>query len=85
MLKVFKNDVTEWVIALSPEDATDVIKETNGWGDKDVAEYYSDDLEWEECDPDKDFTFQGDSGPVTKPFKDWVAQEGRGYLATTEY
>lgn len=77
-LRVWRNDVTDWVIAESPEDATAIMH----------AEYgstYDDEDEWRECPNDKPFTYHGDDGDITKTFGEWIAEKGRGFLATTEY
>lgn len=80
-LKAFSNDTVEWVIAESPEAATQIMVEEMGCT-------YDDPPEWEECPLDKSFTYHGDGGadePVTKTFREWIAEKGRGFLATTEY
>lgn len=85
-LKVYKNDITEWVIAWSPADATAVLKEQAGWDDDTLAEYFPDGVEWQECPRAQDFTYHDpDNGPITKKFGEWIDERGRCYLATTEY
>lgn len=81
-LKVFRNDVTEWVIATSPEDADKVVAETG-------APAPDDENEWKECNLDKTWTCQEaegqNAGSVTHTFREWIALKGRCYLGTTEY
>lgn len=79
-LKVYENDVTEWVIAESPEDATRIIEEQMGFA-------HDDPPEWAECDLDRVWTLEeGPTGvPISKTFREWIASEGRGFLGTTEY
>lgn len=80
-LKVYRNDVTEWVVAESPEDAEKVVAETG-------APPPDDPNEWIECSPDKEWTchdFDGKGNTKTMTFREWIAHTGRGYLGTTEY
>lgn len=81
MLKAFKNGVIEWVIAETPEEATKIILKTYEVPLDEV------DTDWVECAPEKLFTYNEDDGvtQTTKPFREWIAQKGRGFLATTEY
>lgn len=82
-LKVYENDVTEWVIAESPKDASSVL----------LAAGYVDTLppedEWQECDPNRTWELAGeftaDGQPETRTFAEWIARIGRGVLGTTEY
>lgn len=84
-LRVFKNDVTEWVIARSPEDASAVLLEhyqTTG-----CDSFPPEQFDWEECPLDAAFTYHDDNdgSSTTKLFQEWVVEKGRGFLATTEF
>lgn len=81
MLRVFRNDVIEWVIAASPEDAVQVMLETG-------APAPDDPDEWKECPLDKTWTCQeahDERDLVTLTFREWIARKGRSFLGTTEY
>ena len=99
-LHVFANDVTEWVIAESIEDAQKVQEELMG------LPYDIEDCgEFSQCDDEKYFTLNCEdeyfdfakpenaekvihkSGQVCyrAKFKDWIAAYGRSYLGSTEY
>lgn len=83
-MKVWKNDVIEWVIAESPEDAEVVLSETyrkNG----DYGYVSEEPHDWVECPMDKEFTLADGADEVTKTFAEWIAELGRGFLGTTEY
>ena len=81
-LKVYENDVKEWVIAYSPEDAQRVAVEHSGY----EPEHEDEISEFTECDPEKPLTRDNDyRGTLTKLPAEWVASEGRCYLMTTEY
>lgn len=81
-LRVYRNDVIEWVIAESPEEAAELAKEYAGEPDPD----------WEtgpwRALPDDDTLAIEDEDlalVVTKTCAEWVASNGRGFLASTEY
>jgi hypothetical protein len=81
-LKCYRNDVVEWVIAFSPEDATDVWCELMG----ETKEDYSDG--WTEVDPDSSLKIvdEYDSAKVNeKMVSEWIKEKGRCYLCSTEY
>lgn len=78
-LRVYFNDV-EWVVAASPEDAERALEEHYG-----PMYDPSTPSEWEECKPDTEFTFHGGDDDVVKTFAQWAKDNGRGFLATTEY
>lgn len=81
-LKVYRNDVIEWVIARSPEDAAELVKEYAGEPDSD-----DEPATWRALPDDKVLAIgDEDSGTVaTKTCAEWVASNGRGFLASTEY
>lgn len=80
-LRVYFNDV-EWVVAASPEDAERALEEHYGpMYDPTDADLTA----WEECNPYKSFTYHADHGDVVKTFAEWAFDNGRGFLATTEY
>lgn len=85
-LSVYRNDVIDHVIAESEEDALAVLLETGCYGSS------ADDLTetatvFERVPDDKVIAIDmQDGGP--KQFKtaaEWIAQEGRGFLCSTEY
>ena len=77
-MRVYRNDVVDWVIAESEEDAAKVWEESCG------DDYSVDDLgKWEVAEDDEVITLLEDEGPVAKTCKEWAA-EGRGFLGSTE-
>lgn len=84
-LHVFKNDVIDWVIAASAEDATRVWEEHNGASWADVT---GDDEapEWVQEPDDKVLWVRDDEGGRNeKSCEAWAAELGRSFLASTEY
>lgn len=81
-LKVYRNDIIEWVIARSPEDASDLVKEHAGEPDPDW-----DTGPWRALPDDDVLTIEDEdlATVVTKTCAEWVASNGRGFLASTEY
>lgn len=83
-LKVFRNDVTEWVVAKDVEDARAVIRDyytemLAGEGDVD------DDMT--ECPPERVLKIDLDNGEgsVELACAEWAIKNGRGFLASSEY
>lgn len=79
-LKVWANDVVDWVIAESPEDADSVCLEHIGYPPDDP-------YEWTELSMDSVITLHMDDGrgTVEKTCADWIAEQGRCFLGSTEY
>ena len=84
-LRVFRNDVIDWVIAESPADATRAWEEHNG----DTWENCTGDDErpsWRELANDEVLNVRDDDGDsVEKTCAEWVRDHGRGFLCSTEY
>lgn len=81
MLNVYKNE-TDWVVAESKEDASKVWCETSG------AEFFDENWqgEWEMMDPASTISIIDDEGKkVTKTCQEWIAENGRGFLCSTEW
>ena len=97
MLKIYYNDAIDWVVAESPEDATEVWEKHTG---EDAADY---DMEWlEETDPlSIHFVEEYDPKPapdgaditildngsvqiIASPAA-WIKYNGRGFLCSTEW
>lgn len=80
-LKLYKNDVIEWVVAESPEDATAIMLSEKM--------HYDDPPEWEELPMDSKWTlfgqFTDDGKDLTLTAAEWIARQGRGFLGTTEF
>ena len=87
-LKVWANDVTDWVIAESAADARVVMNEHIGPGypGEDDDQIAPED-EWTPEPDDKTLEIRTDDGRgvVKKTCAEWVAESGRGFLASTEY
>lgn len=79
-LKVWRNDVTDWVVASSPKDADAVCLEHTG-------DHPDDPHEWEALEDDKTLAITDDwDGKITtRTAAEWVASNGRGFLCSTEY
>ena len=85
-MHVFKNEITEWVIAESPEDAVAVFLEHVGGTREDHEDY---DFDFVQCPDGEPLTIRTDDGPAgterrTQTCAEWAAEEGRGFLASTE-
>lgn len=85
-LKVWANDVTDWVIAESAADARAVLNEHTGFPGDDDDQIPPED-EWEAEPDDKPLEIRTDDGRgvVKKTCAEWVAESGRGFLCSTEY
>lgn len=83
MLGVYRNDVIDWVIAESPEDATRVWEECMG----DTWENCTGDdpPEWVRLPDDHALRIDNDGTIVEKTCAEWVREQGRGFLGSTEY
>lgn len=78
-LHVFRNDVIDWVIAESPEDADKICFEHTG-NDED------DPHEWVALPDDQILAINDeDGGHVEKTCAALIAEHGRCFLASTEY
>jgi hypothetical protein len=77
-LRVYANDVVDWVIASSPEDADAVCREHTGDTDDDPHN-------WTVCADDHVLPIHTDDGTIEKTCAEWVAEHGRGFLCSTEY
>ena len=80
----------DWVVATTAEDARAVEHEVSLGGvcsHDDACDCEGDG--WEQWPDDKTVTIHdldGDEGPTqTKTCAEWVAQQGRGFLCSTEY
>lgn len=74
-------DETDWVIAASAEDALAVWVEMCGERDEDLDPF-------ERWPDDKPLTIVAGEDPDAKTTmlpREWIAQEGRGWLCSTEY
>jgi len=67
------------VVAFSPEDATHLIQKALGLDPSEIGE-------WEQVEDGFEFTMHDDEGgePTKLTAQEWVAQSGRGYLASRE-
>jgi hypothetical protein len=81
-LHVFKNDVTEWVVAASPEDATQVLLEL---GTSLSLEEL--DTDWVLLPDDATLPMNNDDDDEreTKTCGEWASSHGRGLLGSSEY
>lgn len=88
-LKCYKNDVIEWVIAESPEDATKVLCSELGKNSEDCDDELDDDY-WEEVPGTDELSIFNDrdlpeKGVKKKTVAEWIEIYGRSYLCSTEY
>jgi len=87
MLKCYRIDNTDWVIALSKKDAILVWCETTGEKPEDYFD--SDNKTLEEVSPEKELTILDDpynlTSSQTKKIEDWIKLMGRCFLCSTEY
>ena len=83
MLGVYRNNVIDWVIAESPEDAARAWEEHMGvsWDDA------TDDgpPEWVRLPDDQVLRINEEGTVVEKTCAEWVRDQGRGFLGSTEY
>jgi hypothetical protein len=84
-LKMWSNE-TEFVIAASAERASELTREALGVrGDDPDPDSYAPEA-FSEMDPKQEFTFDPfTKAPETKLVKEWIAQQGEGWFATTEF
>lgn len=82
-LHVYRNDVTEWFVAESLGDAVEVAREYLGEVcEMDPAEM---DLDFSQEPDNKPLTMDDDGTRVVKSAAEWAAENGKGFLMTTEY
>ena len=82
MMHVYENNVIEWVVAESVDDAKKVLREHyQNWDCGDEI-----DLDFKQTPDERVLTrdeCRGDA--VRKTAADWAKEVGRGFLMTTEY
>ena len=81
-LHVYANDVTDWVIASSPADADAVSVEHTG---APIEPGYE--LDWKRLPLDRVLNLHMDDGrgSVEQTCAEWIAEQGRSFLGSTEY
>lgn len=80
-LHVYKNENIDWVIAASPEDANAVLVEMLGGDATDLAP-----SDWTLLPDHQQLTIRDECrGLERRTCAEWVAQEGRSFLGSTEY
>lgn len=84
MFKMFANDVTEWVIAESEEEANQIIAKHHGFDVSEMDEFSRVNTE---LSPNSYLTMDMDldGRPVKKTVREWIEEYGKGYFGTTEY
>ena len=87
-LKMFESGLPEWVIAESETEAQEIY--TQYWLELDGG-LSEDELkeEWRECKIEEKFTYRADvynpsDADETKTIREWIAERGKGYFATSE-
>lgn len=87
MLHVFKNDVVDWFVAETAEEAKRLSIAYAKECGIDVELYDVDDNMFTQERDDKRLTINDDSesGKTTKTCAEWAAQNGKGFLCSTEY
>lgn len=89
-LKCFKNDVTDWIIAETKEEATKILIAIYGEEFMEDIREVGDELYWNEVPLNSTLSIHDDSedpsvGSTKKTVRDWIAEKGRGHLCSTEY
>lgn len=84
MLKMFANDVTEWVIAESEQEANAILAAVNEYAINEMSEY---DAVSRELSPNSYLTMdmECNGNRVNKTVREWIEEYGKGYFGTTEY
>jgi hypothetical protein len=84
-LRVWRNDVIEFFVASSAEDAAEFLTEQRKQEGSDPPD--EDDAQFSACPDDKLLTIylDTDEGQVTKTAAEWCVANGRGFLCSTEY
>jgi hypothetical protein len=83
-MKVFANNVTDWVVAKDIEDAKAAYREH--WNNVVGPSEDEMDLDFEQVPDDRVLTRDECRGePVRKTAAEWAASEPRGFLMSTEY
>jgi len=84
-LKCFKNDVIDWVISETREEATEILLSVYGGEleeETDGSDY------WEEVDSGSEITITDENlhgGKQKKTVAEWIKEHGKGFLCSTEY
>ena len=83
-MNVYANNVIEWVVADSVEDAREVMREHyRNWDCGPIEEA---DMDFEIVPGDKVLSLdEGNEQTTKRTAKEWAALKGRGFLMTTEY
>jgi len=81
-LHVYRNHVTDWFVARSPEDAVKMAREYYA---ECLTEAQKDWLDFEQEPDDKAITCHTDDGEVTRTCAEWAAENGPGFLFSTEF
>lgn len=81
-LRVWRNNIIEWVIATGPRDASRIINHELQHLEFDARRPIED---WEVVPDDKVIGVDMDGRIVKRTAAEWVDVNGRGFLATTEY
>ena len=82
ILHVYANDVIDWIVASSPEEARTLAIEELGSGHYDIESE-----EYELCSDDEPLTIRDEdkNERVTKTCAEWCADNGKGFLCSTEH
>lgn len=81
---VFRNNVTEWVVAYDIKDAGRVL--TEFWKKADPGVDPSElDFEFQQVDDSESLVMNDYGGSVTKTAREWANEKGCGFLMSTEY
>lgn len=83
-LRVYRNDVIDWVIASSPADCNEAYAEHTG---EPVSAIYDGEYDWRALPLDRTLNMHMDDGrgSVEQTCAEWIAEQGRGFLGSTEY
>lgn len=78
-LHVYENEVTDWVVTISEEEARKLLL------DFFKSDEYED-LEYTQCPDDQDLTITNDdTGKETHTCAEWCKMNGKGFLCSTEW
>ena len=87
-MHIYRNRVTDWFVAESPERARELCREHyDDWDESDIEAYGADLFTFALCPDDEPLKVADDDGEDarTKTCAEWAASEPPGLLCSTEY
>lgn len=83
-LQLWTNDY-DTVVAESAKEAAELMLRQCGADQEDIDTYCWEEFELHEKQGDAELTIVIDDEPVKKTVRDWIAENGKGLLCSTEY